>query len=120
MLAGERESGLTVMFMDVGLDTGDILREHRLRLRRRETAGSLHDRLAELAPRALLDALAELADGRAPRQPQDPALATHAPKLERESGRIDWTLDHARPLRERDEPAASPPVRRAEPLGIDA
>ena len=94
VLAGERESGLTVMYMDVGLDTGDILREHRLLLRRRETAGSLHDRLAEQAPAALLDALDELAAGRAPRQPQDSSLATHAPKLERESGRIDWTRGH--------------------------
>ncbi len=94
VLAGERESGLTVMYMDVGLDTGDILREHRLGLHRRETAGTLHDRLAEVAPAALLAALSDLAEGRAPRQPQDSARATHAPKLERESGRIDWTLDH--------------------------
>ena len=94
VLAGERESGLTVMYMDVGLDTGDILRKHRLRLPRRETAGSLHDRLAVLAPEALLTALDDLAAGNAPRQPQDAALATHAPKLERESGRIDWTRDH--------------------------
>ncbi len=94
VLAGERESGLTVMYMDVGLDTGDILREHRLQLFRRETAGSLHDRLADLAPEALLTALDDLAAGNAPRQPQDAALATHVHKLERESGRIDWTLDH--------------------------
>ncbi len=94
VLAGERESGLTVMYMDVGLDTGDILREHPLRLRRRETAGSLHDRLADLAPEALLTALDDIADGKAPRCPQEASLATHAPKLERESGRIDWTRDH--------------------------
>ena len=94
VLAGDPESGLTVMYMDVGLDTGDILREHRLRIRRRETAGSLHDRLANLAPAALLAALDDLANGKAPRLPQDHALATHAPKLERESGRIDWTRDH--------------------------
>ena len=94
VLAGERESGLTVMYMDVGLDTGDILREHAVQLRRRETAGSLHDRLAELAPSALLKALDDLAAGRAPRQPQDNSLTTHAPKLERESGRIAWTRDH--------------------------
>ena len=95
VLNGERESGLTVMYMDAGLDTGDILREHRIPLRRRETAGSLHDRLAELAPPALLDALDALAAGRAPRRPQDAAQATLAPKLARESGRIDWTRDHA-------------------------
>ncbi len=94
VLAGERESGLTVMYMDPGLDTGDALLERRLRLRRRETAGSLHDRLAELAPGALFEALELLAAGTAPRQPQDAALATYAPKLERSSGRIDWARDH--------------------------
>ena len=94
VLGGERESGLTVMYMDAGLDTGDILREHRVRLSRRETAGSLHERLADLAPAALMDALDKLAAARAPRQPQDAAQATLAPKLERGSGRIDWTRDH--------------------------
>jgi methionyl-tRNA formyltransferase len=92
--AGDRESGLTVMFMDAGLDTGDILLEKRFPLRRRETGGSLHDRLAELAPSALLEALELLAAERAPRQPQDHSLATLAPKLDRESGRLLWTLDH--------------------------
>ena len=94
VLAGDRESGLTVMFMDAGLDTGDALLEVRTPIRRRETAGTLHDRLAALAPGALFDALDLLAAGRAPRQPQDAAAATYAPKLERHSGRIDWTQDH--------------------------
>ena len=94
VLAGEHESGLTVMYMDAGLDTGDALLERRLRLRRRETAGTLHDRMADLAPEPLFDALELLAAEKAPRQPQDNALATHAPKLERASGRIDWTLGH--------------------------
>lgn len=94
VLAGERESGLTVMYMDAGLDTGDALLERRVRLRHRETAGTLHDRLAEMAPAALFEALDLLAAGRAPRQPQDNALATYAPKLERSTGQIDWTRDH--------------------------
>ena len=91
VLAGDRESGLDVMYMAEGLDTGDVLLEKRVPLRRRETAGSLHDRLAEMAPGALLEALDLLAAGNAPRQPQDNALATYAPKLERQSGLIDWT-----------------------------
>ena len=91
VLAGDRESGLTVMYMDEGLDTGDVLLERRVRLAGRETAGSLHDRLADLAPDALFEALDLLAAGNAPRQPQDAALATYAPKLERQSGLIDWT-----------------------------
>ncbi len=90
VLAGDRESGLDVMYMDAGLDTGDVLLERRVPLRRRETAGSLHDRLAEMAPYALFEALELLATGRAPRQPQDHTLATYAPKLERRSGLIDW------------------------------
>ena len=94
VLAGERESGLTVMYMDAGLDTGDALLECRLRLRHRETAGSLHDRMAGLAPSALFEALDLLAAGHAPRQPQNNALATYAPKLERAVGKLDWTRDH--------------------------
>ena len=90
VLAGDRESGLDVMYMDEGLDTGDVLLERCVPLRRRETAGSLHDRLAVLAPEALFEALDLLAAGTAPRQPQDNTLATHAPKLERRSGLIDW------------------------------
>ena len=93
ILAGDAESGLTVMYMDEGLDTGDALLERRFPLAPDETGGSLHDRLAELAPGALAEALDALAAGTAPRRPQDPALATHAPKLGRQSGRIDWTRD---------------------------
>jgi methionyl-tRNA formyltransferase len=94
VLEGDRESGLTVMFMDAGLDTGDILSQTPCRLLRRETGGSLHDRLASMAPAAMLDALAALETGNAPRRPQDNALATYAPKLDRQSGRIDWRQDY--------------------------
>ncbi len=93
ILAGDAESGLTVMYMDEGLDTGDALLERRFALSPDETGGSLHDRLAEMAPAALAEALYLLASGHAPRRAQDPALATHAPKLDRQSGRIDWNLD---------------------------
>lgn len=91
IVAGDRESGITVMHMDEGLDTGDILLERRLPIRRRETGRSLHDRLAEIAPGALFDALGQLRDGTSSRTPQEPAAATYAPKLTREMGRIDWT-----------------------------
>lgn len=88
--AGDAESGLTVMYMDEGLDTGDILLESRLTLAPNETSGSLHNRLSEMAPAALAEALALLVAGEAPRRSQDSAAATYAPKLEREHGRIDW------------------------------
>jgi methionyl-tRNA formyltransferase len=91
IVAGDRESGITVMYMSEGLDTGDILLHARLEIAADETGGSLHDRLAQLAPDALHDALGQLQRGSAPRIPQDASKATYAPKLEREHGRIDWT-----------------------------
>jgi methionyl-tRNA formyltransferase len=91
ILAGDRESGITVMYMDEGLDTGDILLQSRLEIAADETGGSLHDRLALIAPEALLAALTQLGKKSAPRIPQDSSAATYAPKLEREHGRIDWS-----------------------------
>jgi methionyl-tRNA formyltransferase len=88
--AGETETGITVMYMDEGLDTGDILLESRIAIAPGETGGSLHDRLSEIAPAALEAALDQLAARTAPRVPQDPAFATYAPKLEREHGMIEW------------------------------
>lgn len=88
--AGDDETGITVMYMDEGLDTGDVLSAARLKISPNETGGSLHDRLAQLAPGALLEALDLLAHDHAPRTPQSAELATYAPKLEREHGRIDW------------------------------
>jgi methionyl-tRNA formyltransferase len=87
---GDRETGITVMYMDEGLDTGDILLQHKIDVLPTDTGGSLHDRLAEIAPEALLESLRLLASGNAPRTPQDQTLATYAPKLNRESGRINW------------------------------
>jgi len=89
--AGDRETGVTVMYMDEGLDTGDILLEKKIGIARTETGGSLHDRLAEIAPEALREAISLLAKGDAPRTSQESELATYAPKLEREHGRINWT-----------------------------
>jgi methionyl-tRNA formyltransferase len=88
--AGDRETGITVMYMDEGLDTGDILLERKIEIGPEETGGSLHDRLAQLAPPALSEALALLKNGNAPRIRQENSLATYAPKLERKDGRIDW------------------------------
>ncbi|MGH8046810.1 MAG: methionyl-tRNA formyltransferase, partial [Chthoniobacterales bacterium] len=88
--AGDAQTGITVMYMAEGLDTGDILLERPLPIGSKETGDSLHDRLAVLAPEALLDALDLLVAGNAPRIPQDDALATYAGLLQREDGRIDW------------------------------
>src|SRR6184192_1306873 len=89
--AGDRKTGITVMYMDEGLDTGDILLQRTIDVVSAETGGSLHDRLAKVAPEALLESLELLAEEGAPRIPQDNALATYASKLRREDGKIDWT-----------------------------
>jgi methionyl-tRNA formyltransferase len=88
--AGDRETGITVMYMAEGLDTGDILLQRTTEVRHDDTGGSLHDRLAQIAPDALLESLRLLTAGTAPRIPQDSSLATYAPKLKREQGKIDW------------------------------
>src|SRR5256884_1541978 len=88
--AGDREAGMTVMYMDEGLDTGDILLQRKIDISPSETGATLHDRLAQIAPEALLESLRLLAAGNAPRIPQDQALATYATKLNREAGRINW------------------------------
>jgi methionyl-tRNA formyltransferase len=93
ILAGDRSTGLTVMYMAEGLDTGDILLTRSIVIRRRETGGSLHDRLATLGPEALASALELILSRKAPRIPQDESKASYAAKLERESGRIDWSQD---------------------------
>ena len=89
--AGDRETGITVMYMNEGLDTGDILLQRKIEIRPEETGGSLHDRLAQIAPEALIESLRLLAAGSAPRIPQDDACATYAPKLKREHGEINWS-----------------------------
>jgi methionyl-tRNA formyltransferase len=96
--AGEKESGVTIMYMDEGLDTGDILLQDSVVLRRRETTESLHDRLAKIGAEALMKALALVAENRAPRTKQDNAKATLTKKLRKEDGHIKWD----RPQREID------------------
>src|SRR5215472_6597380 len=88
--AGDRETGITVMYMDEDLDTGDILLRRKIDILASDTGGALHDRLAEIAPNMLSESLGLLASGQAPRIPQDKPFATYAPKLNRESGRINW------------------------------
>ncbi len=88
---GKSETGITVMYMDEGLDTGDILLTERISIATDETGATLHERLAELAPAPMLRALALLAGGDAPRTPQDNAEATVVGKLTRQDGVIDWS-----------------------------
>lgn len=86
--AGDAESGVCIMQMERGLDTGPVLLEKRLNIGERETGGELHDRLARLGAEAIVEALAQL-DALTPR-PQDDVQATYARKLEKHEARIDW------------------------------
>jgi methionyl-tRNA formyltransferase len=89
--AGDCETGITAMYMDQGLDTGDILLQRNLQILANDTGGSLHDRLAQVAPETLLESLRLLTAGSAPRIPQDNSRAIYAPKLKREHAQIDWS-----------------------------
>lgn len=89
--AGDLETGITVMHVVRELDAGDIILKLALPIAADETGGSLHDRLAEIAPTALAESLAALAAGRAARIPQDQAASCYISKLERDHGRLDWT-----------------------------
>jgi methionyl-tRNA formyltransferase len=91
ILAGDAVSGITVMYVAEGLDSGDVLLQKTLPIRHRETGGSLHDRLARLAPEAFESALELLIRGDAPRIPQAEDQATYAGKLDRDSGLVQWT-----------------------------
>ncbi len=88
--AGDAEIGITVMHVAPKLDTGDLILSRAIPIGPDDTAGCLHDRLAELAPGALAEALEGFAAGTAPRTPQDEEKATYIGKLGREDGRLDW------------------------------
>jgi len=88
--AGDAETGIAIMQMDAGLDTGPVLAEARCPIRPDDTAGSLQERLAGLGPPLLLEVLARLAEGPLPARPQDDGRATYAPKIDKAEARIDW------------------------------
>ena len=92
IINGDREVGVTIIQMDEGMDTGDILLAAATAADPDETAGSLFVKLAELGGRTLLDALERLKEGVLPRVPQDHSLATSAPMLKKEDGTLDWSL----------------------------
>lgn len=89
--AGDRLTGITAMHVIGKLDAGDVIHAKALEIAPDETGGSLHDRLAELAPEVLEETLAMLAAGSAGRVAQDEALTNYVPKLERGDGKIDWS-----------------------------
>jgi methionyl-tRNA formyltransferase len=93
--AGDRETGITAMHVVRELDAGDVILAKSIPVAADETGGSLHDRLAELAPAVLAETLEKLAAGTAPRVPQDAEASGYISKLERDDGRLDWSQDAA-------------------------
>jgi methionyl-tRNA formyltransferase len=91
LLAGDRESGISIMRMDAGLDTGAVLSQHRLAIADDDDAGSLHDKLAVLGADAIVQALASIETGKAQAAPQPAEGATYARKIGREDAMLDWS-----------------------------
>ena len=91
ILAGDEESGITIMQMEAGLDTGPMLHVLKTPILKDDTGSSLHDRLAELGARALIESLGGIAEGSLIPRPQDDELATYASKLDKAEARIDWS-----------------------------
>lgn len=89
--AGDTETGVTIMQMDVGLDTGPMLSIRTCPILPGDSAADLHDRLAEIGPPALLDTLQQLLNGPLQGETQDNHLATYAHKLTKEEAAIDWS-----------------------------
>lgn len=89
--AGDAESGVTVMRMEAGLDTGPMLLKVTTPIGSEDTGGSLHDRLAGLGAQAVVEAVDALAVGNLPGEKQDGALATYAHKLNKDEARLDWS-----------------------------
>ena len=89
--AGDAESGVTVMQMEAGLDTGPMLLKVSTPISAEDTGGSLHDRLAELGPPAVLQAIDGLAAGSLRGEVQDDSLATYAHKLNKDEALLDWS-----------------------------
>ena len=91
LLAGDTQTGISIMQMDAGLDTGPILAQHRIRIDSDADSGSLHERLAALGAAAIVEALADIEAGRVRAVPQPAEGATYAPKIDKRETRLDWS-----------------------------
>lgn len=92
IMAGERETGVTTMLLDEGTDTGDILLQRELEISRDDTAGALHDRLAEAGAKLMIETLDAVESSSVVPKPQDESKATVTRKLTKEDSTIDWSL----------------------------
>jgi methionyl-tRNA formyltransferase len=92
ILAGDSATGISIMQMEAGLDTGPVFRIEVVNIDDTETAGELHDRLAELGGATLVGCLDDILAGTLEAEAQDEAQATYAPKIEKHDAEIDWSL----------------------------
>jgi len=90
LLAGDAATGVSMMKMELGLDTGPVLLEREIPIAPDDNAGTLHDKLAELSAQSFIDALLLIDSGQYTLKPQDETRATYAAKLEKSSGTIEW------------------------------
>jgi len=91
IINGDRVTGITTMYTDIGMDTGDMLLKSEIEITDDMTAGELHDKLAILGAKVLKDTLTELQNGTLKRIPQSNEEATYAPMIQKDIGKIDWT-----------------------------
>ena len=91
LINGEKKTGVTTMFMDAGLDTGDMLLKREVEISDSMNLEELHDALMEEGAELLVETLERLSDGTLPREKQEDRLSNYAPMLTKETGHIDWT-----------------------------
>ena len=91
IINGEEKTGVTIMQMNKGMDTGDMILKRELPIQQSDTGGSLYDKMAALGAEALLSALQSIEEGAFVREKQDDSMATYAPMLTKETGHIDWS-----------------------------
>jgi len=90
LIRGEKETGITTIMMDEGVDTGDILLQRKTAMEPDENFDRLHDRLALMGAEVLAETIEGLLQGKIQRRTQDPAQASYAPRLKKEDGLIRW------------------------------
>ena len=93
--AGDKQTGVTIMQMDAGLDTGDMLHKVFCDIDLQDTSADLYHKLAEIAPNALIEVLNHLTDGTFIAEPQDDTQSNYAEKLSKEEAKLDWQLSAA-------------------------
>lgn len=91
VINGESETGVTAMYMDEGLDTGDMIMKRSCEIGENETAGELHDKLSALGAQLIVEALKALENGSAKREKQDDSLSCYSPMLDKSLCQIDWS-----------------------------